>query len=168
MKKEGKNRNIGSRLGSVITEYRPQLHSYLRSKLGNESDVEDIAQEAFLRLLRVDVPELIKRPHDYLFRIASNVVHDFYLKQSRKPDFIDEGDIADTRTPEDALAAQSNIRHLEDILKELPARQQAAFILKKRDGLRHEEIAKRLDISVHTARAYVSQALAHCRMRWEE
>lgn len=158
----------------TISEYRPQLHRYLRSKLGNESDVEDIAQESFLRLLRIETPELIKRPQDYLFRIAANIIHDFYLKKSRQPSLIDyetaieSGADRDNDTLEDKLATRANVRRLEEMIKELPPKQRAAFLLKKRDGLRHDEIAKRLNISVHSSRAYVSRTLAYCRLEWEE
>ena len=75
---------------------------------------------------------------------------------------------ADGTCVDDALAQRVSIRRLETLIMELRPRQRAAFVLKKRDGLSHDEIAARLGISVHTARAYVSQALAHCRARWEE
>lgn len=158
----------------VLDEYRPHLHRFLRSKLSNEADVEDIAQESYLRLLRVEAPELIRRPKDYLFRIASNAVHDFYLRQSRKPVMVDYDEAAQSdasaagTNADDALTQRANIRRLEALIMELRPRQRAAFVLKKRDGLSHDEIAARLGISVHTARTYVSQALAHCRARWEE
>lgn len=158
---------------NVIGEYRPHLHRYLQSKLGNQSDVEDIAQESFLRLLRVEKPELIKCPQDYLFRIASNIVHDYYLKKSRQPNFMDYEKAIDTavdndqKSAEDTIATRDNVKRLEEIIKDLPPKQKAAFLLKKRDGLRHEEIAKRLNISVHSSRAYVSRTLAFCRIEWE-
>ena len=161
-------------LDRVVDEYRPQLHRYLRSKLSNDADVEDIAQESFLRLLRVEAPELIRRPRDYLFRIASNVVHDFYLRQSRIPAMADYDEASQSEADEgqecfeDKLARHASIRRLETLVMELRPRQRAAFVLKKRDGLSHDEIAERLGISVHTARAYVSQALAYCRAHWEE
>jgi len=158
----------------VVNEYRPQLHRYLRSKLGNEADVEEIAQESYLRLLRVDMPELIRQPQNYLFRIAANIVHDFYLKQRRQPKFVEfetaiETDVeGEAMSPEDELSCRDAARKLEKIIAPLPAKQQAAFLLKKRDGLSHEEIAKRLGISVHSSRSYVSKCIAHCRMNWEE
>lgn len=158
-------------LKKAVDEYRPQLHRYLRSKLGNEADVEDIAQESFLRLLRVDMPELIRQPQNYLFRIASNIVHDFYLKRSNSPDFIDYDmamETGDNNSLEDELDRRADIRKLETMIEKLPPKQKAAFLLKKRDGLRHEEIAERLDISVYSSRTYVSKTLAHCRMKWGE
>lgn len=156
-------------LRQVVDEYRPNLHRFLRSKLGNEADVEEIAQESFLRLLRVEVPELIRQPQNYLFRIASNIVHDFYLKRSNAPDFVDYDtaiEVGDGSALEDELDRRDNIRKLEALIENLPPKQKAAFLLKKRDGLRHEEIAKRLDISVYSSRTYVSKTLAHCRMKW--
>ncbi|MFC3051048.1 RNA polymerase sigma factor [Kordiimonas pumila] len=161
-------------LQKVIDNYRPHLHRYLRSKLQNPEDVEDIAQESYLRLLRVEFPELIKRPQDYLFRIASNVVHDFYLKKSKQPDFIDYDNIVDTGNDKDQhdlqddIERRSSIKHLETFIKDLPSTQKAAFLLKKRDGLSHEEIAEKLGISEHSSRAYVSRTVAHCRLMYEE
>jgi|APSaa5957512535_1039671.scaffolds.fasta_scaffold244328_1 DNA-directed RNA polymerase specialized sigma24 family protein len=61
MQKIGKEQVVG-----LFTEHRERLHRYLRSRLANDADAQELAQEAFLRLLRISRTELIKHPQAYL------------------------------------------------------------------------------------------------------
>ena len=77
MQKSGKQHIVG-----LFTEHRERLHLYLRSRLANDADAQELAQEAYLRLLRISRTELIKHPQTYLYRIASNLIKRFYMEDS--------------------------------------------------------------------------------------
>lgn len=162
------------RFGDVIAEYQPTLLRYLAFRVGGEADAHDLAQEAYFRLSRVPDPDLIQKPEAYLFRIAANLANEFLLKRSSTPISMDldtlqdHGGDGDGAAFEASMEARSAIRRLEQILERLPPLYRSILILRKRDGLSHQEIAEELDISPHTVHRYLTKALAACRAEWTE
>ncbi len=157
------------RFTSALEEYGPQLYRFLVYRLGNREDARDLAQEAYLRLLRIDPEKVIEKPKSYLFRIASNLANEFTLQQKRTPPITDLdslvaiGDPGDQHQFEKSLEQQAMIRQLEKILENFPPAYRAILLMKKRDGLSRSEIAKKLGISVHTVKKYLTRATARCR-----
>jgi len=119
-----------------------------------------VAQEIYLRLLRFADPELIREPRAYLYRVARNVLHDWLRLEDR------EHQIADVHEPvlEDQSSQVDDARELEYILSKLPELYRAVLVLRKAEGLSYEEIAARLNISVHTVKKYMHCALVECRV----
>lgn len=155
-------------VGRLADESYRELFGYLLRRLRNESDVQDLAQEAYLRLLRVEKGELIRNPRAYLFRIASNLVYEFRMKEGRSAPF--EGDpqpqIDAAATPislEANLESRDALRHLSGVLQDQPPLYRAVLLMRKRDGMGHDEIAEKLGVSAHTVRKYLTRAVAECR-----
>jgi len=157
------------RFKSVIERYSPQLRNYIASRIANGSDVQDLAQEAYLRLMRVKRPEFIRKPEAYLFRIASNLVNEYYLKQAKDPATITLDQIQHTGQDGDGAAFERVIDHraeivrLESLLDDLPPFYRAVVLLRKRDGYSHLEIAEKLNLAPSTVHTYLKRALTHCR-----
>jgi RNA polymerase sigma-19 factor, ECF subfamily len=166
----GRNR----RFGSVIKQYAPQLHHFLSSRLNSETEAQDLAQEAYLRLTRVARPELIRSPEAYLFRIASNLANERLLKRAQDPAFVPldglekSGEDGDGAAFEGTLSHRAEIVRLEAILDEMPPLYRAVLLLRKRDGYSHAEIAEKLNIAPSTVHTYLKRALKQCRARWSE
>lgn len=55
------------------------LKRYLSQRIGNRAEVEDLSQEIYLRLLRIERKDLIRSPEALLFRVASNAVYEWRL-----------------------------------------------------------------------------------------
>jgi len=72
-------------VAGIAREYGGRLKRFLRSKTGNTADVPDLAEEAFLRLLRISNHEEIRSPEAYLFMIASHVIQQHHTKQVATP-----------------------------------------------------------------------------------
>src|ERR1700677_2514734 len=68
-------------IGGWAREYAADLHRFLSKRRFIESDIKDVCQEVYLRLLRFERTEVIQNPMAYLFRVAANVAHDFRLRQ---------------------------------------------------------------------------------------
>ena len=68
-------------IGGWAREYAADLHRFLSKRRFVESDIKDVCQEVYLRLLRFERTEVIQNPLAYLFRVAANVAHDFRLRQ---------------------------------------------------------------------------------------
>lgn len=143
-----------------------RLKRYLRSRLANEQDAQDLAQEAYLRLLRVKDPKLIQDPVAYLFRIARNLIHELYTTLPPPSDSIDDVEIAtDGMSVEETVESQQQMDRLESVMEKLSPKCRAAIVMHRRDGMTYEEIAKALGVSTAMVKKYLSQGLARCRAR---
>lgn len=154
---------------TVFEQYRSKLQRFLLDRSAKTHVAHDLTQEVYLRLLRFPPHELLRQPQAYLYRIASNVAHDFNLRTREEcvtfnSDVVEE--LADSAAnawvddPAEQLNAEQELEHL---LAELPANHRAALVLAKRDGLSYETIAQRMGVSVHAVKKYVVRAMAHCR-----
>jgi DNA-directed RNA polymerase specialized sigma24 family protein len=72
-------------VAGMAAKYGGRLRRFLKLRLSNASDVPDLAQEVFLRLMRVPRHEDIRSPEAYLFTVASHVVHQHHVKVVTAP-----------------------------------------------------------------------------------
>ena len=116
----------------IATRYGRRLRQFLSVRLRNVHDVPDVAQEVFLRLLRVERQDAIRNPEAYLFTVASHVLQQHTLRRSADPVFVDITDaLAELATPagEDPAAkadTAERMKLLERALAQLPPRVAAA------------------------------------------
>ncbi|MEM1103711.1 MAG: RNA polymerase sigma factor [Pseudomonadota bacterium] len=161
-------------LEAAYLAFRPTLLRYLASRVGNPDDAQDIAQEGYLRLLRVKDADVIEKLEGYLFRIVANLANEHLYKRGRSLETFDldalmeRGADGDAMAGEAHLEARAAIRKLDAILSELPPLYRAILLLRKRDGYSHAEIAKRVGKSKATVHVYLTRALTRCRELWEE
>lgn len=138
------------------------LRRYLSRKgSGSAADIDDIAQEVFLRLLRYERAELIEHPQAYLFQVASNVSAEWATRSSRRLPHHSEwlDDLVDTLSPETETERESVQKRLHAALDRLPPRAREILRLHFSDGMTHPEIASKLGVTRKivkrdTARAY--------------
>ncbi len=161
---------------STFGRYRQELHRYLMRRLRKPQDVDDLAQEVYLRLLRLDDDKCVQKPLAYLYGIASHVVADFRIEAEHEREYLTVDSEAVEQWSDDPscflpdeLADRLNLQQqLERALNQLPATQAAVLLAHKRDGLSYEEVAEHLGLSIHTVEKYITQAKARIRtMSWE-
>ena len=151
---------------AVIEAEGERVERFLRGKLANPADAQDLAQEAYLRLLRVKDAQLIEDPVAYLFRIARNLVGELYTRLPPAAEALDDVELADQRADVETLAEhRRQIDRLDEVLSHLNPKCRAALILQRRDGLTVDEIAAELRLSRGMVKKYLAQGLARCRAR---
>lgn len=150
-----------------------RLRRYLAGRLRNAADIGDLAQEIFLRLLRVERHDLIRKPESYLFTIASHVLHQHALNQAAAPEPRDPIELAADpqlifdSDPASHLHLERRLEALDRALARLSPRTRAAFVLHRRDGYTVDEIAARLGISRSSVKQRLAKAVVHCSRQLE-
>lgn len=161
---------------STFGRYRRELHRYLMRRLRQPQDVDDLAQEVYLRLCRLDDERCVHKPLAYLYGIASHVLADFRIEVEAEREVV----TVDSDTVEewidqpscvlpDDLADRLNLQQqIDRALAQLPPTHAAVLLAHKRDGLSYDEVAEKLGLSIHTVEKYVTQAKSRIRtMAWE-
>src|SRR6185437_433173 len=120
----------------MALRYGRGLRRFLSVHLRNAQDVPDLAQEVYLRLLRVDHHDAIRNPEAYLFTVAGHVLRQHLLRHSTDTAFIDITEaIPELPLPagEEPSARVANSQRVEQfqkkILDRLPPRVGAALVL---------------------------------------
>jgi len=155
---------------SLFRNNEADLKSYVRSRMGSGGavDVDDIVQEAFLRIAVHDEADRPDNPRGFLFRIARNLVFDTLRRNKVRRAFAEShaADVAAGSTPKDSHSAEAAVSSREDLtlilaaVEELPPQCRRVFLLQRRDGLSYAQIAKRLGISESMVQKHMSKALA--------
>lgn len=145
-----------------------ELFSFLLRRSTNKQQAQDLSQETYLRLIRVERTDLIEQPRAYLFRIAANLVYEMRIKSERHCEKVtypleEVEDIPSIDDPQLNYENSKAIQDLEKIIEDLPLIYQTVLLMRKRDGLSHSDIANKLGISIHTVRKYLTRAVAECR-----
>ena len=163
----------------IVAEERSRLRNFIRRRVPDPADAEDIVQEVFFELVeanRLLMP--IEHVTGWLFRVARNRITDLFRKT--KPEtFSDrevEGEDDDVLRIEDllpspeagpeALYARGALLHeLEAALAELPAEQRAVFIAHELEGRSFKELAAESGVNVNTLLSRKRYAVLHLRTR---
>lgn len=153
----------------MANRYGGRLRRFLSVHLRNVHDVPDLAQEVFLRLMRVNHEDTIRNPEAYLFTVASHVLYQHSMRQAAHPTFVDVTDAAaelisrDCDDPTLNAVNSEKVQQLEKILARLPPRVAAALVLHRIGGYTVQEIADQLGVARETAKKYLARAAEHCR-----
>jgi RNA polymerase sigma factor (sigma-70 family) len=157
----------------LANDYGLDLIRFISKRVRTVADARDLAQEAYVRLLRMERKDLIRHPRAYLYRIAANILYEFELKRkadvaglarwSEEQQLDGGGGYADSDAEDPALRSR-----LDSVLGELSPKCRAVLILHRRDGMTYEEIGTRIGISPSMVKKYLSQGLRHCRERLAE
>ncbi|MDQ8205522.1 sigma-70 family RNA polymerase sigma factor [Pelagicoccus sp. SDUM812003] len=152
---------------SEILPHQDDLKAWLRARFPSISDVDDLLQESFRRLIKARASGPIVNPRAFLFVTARNLAlnHLRHLRYER-PEGSREMDplsiVDEMRSPLDNLAVKEEVQHLIAAIQSLPRRCRQVMTLRKIYGLSQKEVANRLGISEHTVEAQGSIGLRKC------
>src|SRR6202162_4009289 len=167
-------------ISEIVAEERSRLRNFIRRRVPDPSDAEDIVQEVFYRLVeanRLLMP--IEHVTGWLFRVARNRIIDLFRKKRLETSgsdplaVSDEGEallLEDVLPSPDAGPAEAYARtvlldELEEALDALPEEQRDVFIAHEIDGYSFKEIAARTGVSVNTLLSRKRYAVLRLRER---
>ena len=163
----------------VIAEQRSRLRNFIRRRVPNESDVEDLLQEVFFELVRA---HRLLLPIDYvtgwLFRVARNRITDLFRKK-RPESFTDaavedeDGELlhiedmlpSSDAGPEALYLRSVLLEALQFALAELPPEQREVFVAHELEGRSFKELSAESGVSMNTLLSRKRYAVLHLRQR---
>lgn len=157
----------------IQTLFREQnigLRRFVASRLADEAEAEDIAQEAFHHLMRVKEPEKLDNPKAYLYKSAANLALNRIRKRKRQQCY--ENTVqADMQSQcdsgadylEDVCASTQELEQVLAALNDLPDKVQRAFMLSRADNKTYREISQQMGVSISCVEKYLICALKHLR-----
>ncbi|KFJ11613.1 RNA polymerase sigma factor, sigma-70 family protein [Delftia acidovorans] len=149
---------------TLYVAHHDWLHGWLRRKLGNSHQAEDLAHDTFERVVASRQAHAIQEPRAYLTTLAQRVLYNFWRRRELEQAWLDAlatlpEEVAPS--PEDYALVREAIEALDQWLDGLPPKVRQAFLLRRLDGLRHAEIAEAMAVSIATVERYMKQALVH-------
>lgn len=168
------------RLTETIARERGRLGSFIRQRVPDASEAEDILQDVFFDFVEAyRLPEPIEQVGAWLFRVARNRIVDRFRKKRevalpQAGDATEEGE--DDYWLEQALPAQDSgpeaaylramlLEAISAALEELSAKQRDVFIAHELDGRSFKELSAESGVSVNTLLGWKRQAVLHLRAR---
>ena len=157
----------------LFAEHRRALQAYFYRRIRTKSDAPDLAQEVYVRMLRVADTDAIRNPQVYLYTVASNLIKEHAVLDRRQASSLDlhapgvQQQLGELPSLEGELEESQRFGALRAVLETLPVKCRSAVILQYRYGLTYEQIGERLGVSGNMVKKYLAQALGHCRRRLE-
>jgi len=167
------------RISEAIDREKPRLRNFIRRRVADPSDAEDILQEVFYELVEAyRLTQPIEQVGAWLFRVARNRITDLFRKKkpeesTNDPIVAEDGESLSLEDllpspdagPEAAYARTVLLEALEDALDELPAEQRAVFLAHEIDGRSFKELSLETGLSVNTLLSRKHYAVIHLRER---
>jgi RNA polymerase sigma-70 factor (ECF subfamily) len=158
-------------LERLFSEHGGALQAFLYRRVRQHPDAAELAQEVYVRMLRVPDMASVRNPEAYLYAVASNLAKEHAQRGARDRSALNIDDplvqeqLAELPAFGRQLDRERRIQRLREVLDQLSPKCRAAVVLQYWHGLSYEEIARRLGVSTNMVKKYLSQALVHCRRR---
>ena len=156
------------RISEVVRREQSRLRNFIRRRVPDPRDAEDILQDVFYKLVeanRLLMP--IEHVTGWLFRVARNRITDFFRKKT--PESFDEllEDLLPSPDagPEALYARNVLLDELELAVDELPEEQRAVFVAHELEGRSFKEIASETGVNVNTLLSRKRYAVLRLRQR---
>lgn len=161
-----------SAYAELFHQYKHRVFVTMLRLTGSVEQAEDIVQEVFMSVWdhREQLPA-IANINAYLFSVAQHKAIDSFRKVMRQEKLIVEL-MHDTQQLSDTVEQKLSLKEAEQVLAaavdKLPQQQKAVYYLSREHGLKHEEIARRLNISPGTVKNHMIRALRMLRTQLAE
>jgi RNA polymerase sigma factor (sigma-70 family) len=160
-----------SAFSSLFREHNRTLVRFINARLRNEQEANEIAQEAYVKMLQLDrCPGTASFMRHYLFRVAENLAVDRIRQRyarSRLDQLTSIDDLFQEALAERTVLADQELALLRAAVAELPEKYREAFRLIKLEDNSFPQAASLMGLSERMVRKYITRALIYIRLRRE-
>ena len=155
-----------SSLTETFTENERELFNFLVSRLKSVFAAQDIAQELYVKISRLDDGVPVRNGRAYLFQMASNLAIDHLRKESRRAELLNEIQTCQfepprVATPEQTLISHEELTRMERALAEMPAISRKIFYLSRFEQKSQREIASMVGLSPTAVFNHIRKVIDH-------
>ncbi len=157
--------------GMLVEKYHRKLGRLLSRMIRDQSEVEDVVQESFIKAYRA-LPSFRGDSafYTWLYRIGINTAKNYLVSMGRRPQVLQEVEIEDVEnfeggdemrtldTPETAMMTKEIAQTVNDTVESLPEELRVAITLRELEGLSYEEIANVMQCPIGTVRSRIFRA----------
>jgi RNA polymerase sigma factor (sigma-70 family) len=166
-------------ISEAIEREKPRLRNFIRKRVPDQSDAEDILQEVFFELVEAyRMMKPVEQVTAWLFRVARNRITDLFRSRKREaaaeqPARSEDGEkfqwedllSSPDAGPEAAYVRSVLVEEMDAALDELPEEQREVFVAHEFLGYSFKELAEQTGISVNTLLSRKRYAVLHLRQR---
>jgi RNA polymerase sigma factor (sigma-70 family) len=168
------------RISDAVRRDYPGLRAFIRKRVADQSDAEDILQDVFYELVETyRMMKPVEQVTAWLFRVARNRITDLFRRRTREARaaepakfnaegeelLLDELLPSPDAGPDAAYARSVLVEALDDALEELPAEQRDVFVAHELMGYSFKDLAQQSGVSMNTLLSRKRYAVLHLRER---
>jgi RNA polymerase sigma-70 factor (ECF subfamily) len=151
----------------LFNTYRGKLYSYILRITESKEIAEDTVHDVFLKIWinKESLPEILNL-NAYLYRMAHNHAYNGFRRMAKETLVMAELERQagyETSDPNDKLIRKEVRKFIHDAVNKLTPQQKEVFRMSREEGLKQEEIAQRLNISIFTVKKHLTDALNYLR-----
>jgi RNA polymerase sigma-70 factor (ECF subfamily) len=155
----------------LVLKYQRKIMRLLSRMIRDQSEIEDVAQEAFIKAYRA-LPQFRGESafYTWLYRIAINTARNWLASSSRRPSapnavenedgetFNETDNLSDISTPEAMFASREIAETVNAAIEGLPEELRTAIVLREIEGMSYEDIAQSMGCPIGTVRSRIFRA----------
>ncbi|RIH67201.1 RNA polymerase sigma-70 factor [Mariniphaga sediminis] len=150
---------------AIYEKYSKRLYVFVFRYIKQKTDAEEIVQEVFLKIWESrEKIDLYSSFDSFLFTIAYNNTISLLRKRVNEKKYLEHLKHKQQVSDNEGIIAEMHFKEIEkrvkSLLEQLTPRQKEIFYLSREEGLTHEEIAKKLNISANTVKNHLVATLA--------
>jgi len=159
-------------IAAAVRRERPRLLAFIRRRIDDAAEAEDILQEALYELVAAArLEEPVEQIGAWLTRVARNRIIDRFRR--KRPELLEDRSLEELLpsadgTPETELMRALLLEEIEAALDELPREQREVFVAQELDGSSFRDLAERSGVSINTLLSRKRYAVRALRERLQE
>jgi RNA polymerase sigma factor (sigma-70 family) len=156
-------------MARLYSEHNQALIRFLMTRVDSEQEAQDVAHEAYVRMLQLDTRGAVSYLSAYLFKTAANIAID-RIRRMHTGERVHQSvsralSEAAFPAPENQVASRQELELIARYLEELPPKCRQAFYLHRIHDMSLDDIARELRVTKRMVHHYLLRAMVHCRSR---